>query len=126
MMSARSGREAEFQPELARRVGGYLGVVREPSGRHSHRKRGQSLWLDLGEAKDIAEVSVNGQLAGHAWHAPSRIDISHAATPSRNTVSICVANLWVNRLIGDQQPGARKITWTALATYTRNARLEYP
>jgi hypothetical protein len=34
-----------------------------------------------------------------------------------------VANLWVNRMIGDRQPGAQKITWTALPTYAANAPL---
>jgi hypothetical protein len=34
-----------------------------------------------------------------------------------------VANLWVNRLIGDQQPGAAKVTWTALPTYRVDAPL---
>ena len=29
----------------------------------------------------------------------------------------------VNRLIGDAQPGANKITWTALPTYTAAAPL---
>jgi hypothetical protein len=34
-----------------------------------------------------------------------------------------VANLWVNRLIGDQQPGAQKVTFTTIATYTPKAPL---
>jgi hypothetical protein len=85
--------------------------------------RGQPLWLDLGEAKEVAEVTVDGQLAGYAWHAPYRVDIGAVARPGRNTLQIRVANLWVNRLIGDQQPGATKVTWTALPTYTAKAPL---
>lgn len=34
-----------------------------------------------------------------------------------------VANLWVNRLIGDQQPGAAKVTWTDTDTYKATAPL---
>ncbi len=39
-----------------------------------------------------------------------------------------LANLWVNRLIGDaqpamQQPGAQKVTFTALPTYRADAPL---
>lgn len=81
------------------------------------------LWLDLGEAKEVAEVSVNGTLAGYAWHAPCRIDIGSTARPGRNQLQIRVANLWVNRLIGDQQPGATRITWTPMPTYLKSAPL---
>ncbi|MBV1686700.1 glycoside hydrolase [Novosphingobium sp. G106] len=87
-------------------------------------KRGDPLWIDLGEAKEVAEVSVNGKLAGSAWHAPYRVDIGAAAKPGRNALQVRVANLWVNRLIGDAQPGVTsKITWTALPTYKANAPL---
>lgn len=34
-----------------------------------------------------------------------------------------VGNLWVNRLIGDAQPGATKLTWTATKTYRADAPL---
>jgi hypothetical protein len=86
-------------------------------------KAGRPLWIDLGDAREIAEVSVNGRLAGSAWHAPYRIEIGGLVKPGRNRVEVRVANLWVNRLIGDAQPGATKHTWTALPTYTANAPL---
>ena len=84
---------------------------------------GQPLWLDLGKAHEIAEVLVNGQHAGYAWHAPYRIDISRHAKRGRNSLEVRVANLWVNRMIGDAQSGAEKITWTAMPTYTKDAPL---
>ncbi|HEX8056534.1 MAG TPA: glycosyl hydrolase, partial [Novosphingobium sp.] len=87
-------------------------------------KRGDPLWIDLGEAKEVAEVSVNGKLAGYAWHAPYRVDIGAVAKPGKNALQVRVANLWVNRLIGDAQPGVTsKITWTALPTYKASAPL---
>ena len=86
-------------------------------------KPGQPLWLDLGEAREVAEVVVNGQPAGFAWHAPYRVNIGAAARRGRNTLEVRVANLWVNRLVGDAQPGAQKITWTALPTYRADAPL---
>jgi hypothetical protein len=86
-------------------------------------KPGRPLWLDLGEAHEVAEVLVNGQHAGYAWHAPYRVDISAAVRPGRNRLEVRVANLWVNRLIGDAQPGAQKVTWTALPTYRADAPL---
>jgi hypothetical protein len=75
-------------------------------------KKGQPLWLDLGEAREVAEVTVNGKLAGYAWHAPYRVDLAAFAKPGRNALQVRVANLWLNRLIGDAQPGARKVTST--------------
>ncbi len=87
-------------------------------------KPGQPLWLDLGEAREVAEVSVNGKVAGSAWHAPYRVDIGVVTKRGNNQLSIRVANLWVNRLIGDAQPGVtKKITFTAMPTYRADAPL---
>ncbi|HEX7873651.1 MAG TPA: glycosyl hydrolase [Sphingobium sp.] len=86
-------------------------------------KTGQPLWIDLGEVRETAEVSVNGKVAGTAWHAPYRVDIGAVVKPGRNRIEVKVANLWVNRLIGDRQPGASKITWTALPAYRADAPL---
>lgn len=86
-------------------------------------KAGQPLWLDLGEAREVAEIDVNGRIAGYAWHSPYRVDISKVAKPGRNSLRVRVANLWVNRLIGDAQAGAQKVTWTATPTYTAKAPL---
>jgi hypothetical protein len=72
------------------------------------------VWLDLGVVNDLAEVWVNGKLAGTAWKPPYRVDISAFAKAGRNRIEIRSVNLWVNRLIGDVQPGIiRKITFTA-------------
>ena len=86
-------------------------------------KPGQPLWIDLGQVGELAEVSVNGRSAGAAWHAPYRVDIGRTAKPGRNSLEVRVANLWVNRLIGDAQHGANKITFTAMPTYRADAPL---
>jgi hypothetical protein len=86
-------------------------------------KPGAPLWLDLGEVGEIAEVTVNGKSAGYAWHKPYRVDVSGVVSPGRNALKVKVANLWVNRLIGDAQPDAAKITWTAVPTYRADAPL---
>ena len=91
-----------------------------PKGWHA----GRPLWLDLGEVREIAEVSVNGVKMGASWHAPYRLNIGGAVHGGRNHLHIRVANLWVNRLVGDAQPGvAQKITWTALPSYLKTAPL---
>ncbi|TRD12095.1 glycoside hydrolase [Erythrobacter insulae] len=57
--------------------------------------------LNLGQVETVANVRVNGQELGAVWTAPYAIDISTAVREGRNVVEIEVANLWVNRLIGD-------------------------
>ena len=47
-----------------------------------------------------------------------------ALKPGANTVEVGVTNLWVNRLIGDQQEGVtRKFTYTAQQFYRANSPL---
>jgi len=65
--------------------------------------KGNALWLNLGEVKNIAEVSVNGKPLGILWKPPFRADITGAAKPGKNTLEIKITNLWPNRLIGDEQ-----------------------
>ena len=86
-------------------------------------KAGQPLWLDLGKVGDVARLSVNGKVLGTLWHRPYRLDVGPAVRRGRNTLSVEVANLWVNRLIGDAQPDATKVTFTTVPTYLPDAPL---
>lgn len=80
--------------------------------------------LDLGNLDELARVSVNGKKVGIVWTPPFRLDITRYVHPGRNTLTIAVTNLWVNRLIGDQQPGAKhKYTFTSIPTYEADAPL---
>lgn len=81
------------------------------------------LWLDLGKVGDVAEVLVNGQPAGITWLAPDRVEIGSLVRPGINSLEVRVANLWVNRLIGDRQEGAEPVTFTAAPTYRPDAPL---
>jgi ketosteroid isomerase-like protein len=81
--------------------------------------------LGLGKVCVMAEVFVNGQNMGVAWKAPFKLDITSALKPGKNDLKIIVTNLWVNRLIGDAQPGVeKKITYTSLPFYQANAPLQ--
>ena len=62
-------------------------------------------------------------MAGTAWHAPYRVDIGAVTRRGRNQLEIRVANLWVNRMIGDAQPNATAVTWTGLSAYKADAPL---
>ena len=86
-------------------------------------RKGDDLWLDLGQVGDVAEVRLNGIVVGSAWRAPYRVPIAAAARPGKNLLEVRVANLWINRMIGDAQPGATKITYTPLKTYRADAPL---
>jgi alpha-L-rhamnosidase len=86
-------------------------------------KKGSQLWIDLGDVKNLAEVTVNGKNLGVVWHTPYRIDATSALKPGANEVSIKVINAWVNRLIGDEQPGATKYTFADVKPYKATSPL---
>jgi hypothetical protein len=74
---------------------------------------GHSLYLDLGEMFNIAEVIINGKNLGTCWKKPFIKDISQTVIPGTNTVELKVTNLWPNRLIGDQHlPEVERYTET--------------
>jgi hypothetical protein len=102
-------------------TGTYTKTVQAPA---DWLQNGAKLLLDLGDVKNIAEVTVNGKPLGILWKAPFRVDVTSAIKPGLNTFSIKVTNLWVNRLIGDQQPdAARKYTYTAMQFYRADSPL---
>ena len=61
------------------------------------------LFLDLGVVRNIASVRLNGQDLDVVWCAPWHVDVTAALKPGPNALEIRVANLWPNRLIGDEQ-----------------------
>jgi hypothetical protein len=66
--------------------------------------KGARFWLDLGDVRELANVRVNGVDLGILWKTPYRVDVTDAIKPGKNDIEIKVTNLWVNRMIGDQQP----------------------
>jgi hypothetical protein len=88
-------------------------------------KPGAELWIDLGQVKNLAEVSVNGKPLGIVWKTPYRVDATSALHPGSNTLEIRVTNGWANRIIGDRQPNATKTyTFTSPKFYKANAPLQ--
>jgi hypothetical protein len=82
------------------------------------------VWLDLGDVKNLAEVSVNGAPQGIVWKTPYRVDITSALKPGKNAVEIKVTNAWVNRIIGDRQPNVTKTyTFTSPKFYKADSKL---
>ncbi|MCC7493831.1 MAG: DUF3395 domain-containing protein [Fimbriimonadaceae bacterium] len=63
----------------------------------------QVVLLDLGKVKNFAEVTVNGQQLATLWMPPFRVDVTKALRAGENALEVRVTNLWVNRLIGDEE-----------------------
>jgi hypothetical protein len=81
-------------------------------------------WLDFGDVEDIANVVINGKDLGIVWKTPFRIDVAGALIEGENYIEIRVTNLWVNRMIGDQQPWSlRKYTFADFTPYKANSPL---
>jgi hypothetical protein len=85
---------------------------------------GARLVLDLGRVKEIAEVKVNGRPAGIAWRAPFQVDVTGSLKAGANRIEVKITNLWVNRLVGDEQPSAEKrTTFSTFKPYTKDSPL---
>jgi hypothetical protein len=91
------------------------------SGKATYRKsfdinpsdNSKRLFLDLGEARHVAEVRMNGKKLGILWCAPWRVEITEAVKPTSNVLEVDVINLWANRVIGDlNQPKEKRYTKT--------------
>jgi (4-O-methyl)-D-glucuronate---lignin esterase len=91
-----------------------------PTAWLAHHRR---IEIDLGTVKNLAEILVNGRSAGIAWKPPYRLDVTALLWPGTNHVSIRVTNLWPNRMIGDHQPGARKIAFASFDPFKADSPL---
>ena len=82
------------------------------------------VWIDLGDVKNLAEVSVNGKSLGIVWKTPFRVDATGALKAGKNTLEITVTDAWVNRIIGDRQPNVSKTyTFTSPKFYKADSKL---
>ncbi len=102
-------------------TGTYAKTIQVPA---DWMKSDARLWLDLGDVKNLAEVSINGKPLGIVWKTPFRVDMTGTIKPGANELEVKVTNLWVNRLIGDQQPNAaKKFTYTTQQFYRAESPL---
>jgi hypothetical protein len=65
----------------------------------AHRR----IYLDLGQVAVMAQVRLNNHDLGILWKPPFKMDVTAKLKTGRNSLNIQVTNLWINRLIGDQQ-----------------------
>ena len=94
------------------------------TARFEVKESARSLELDLGNVREIARVSVNGQDLGVVWKKPFRVELGTAAHAGWNDLTVEVTNLWPNRLIGDQQlPPEKRLTRTNITKFTKDSPL---
>ena len=84
------------------------------------------LYLSLGSVKNLASIRLNGRDLGTVWCPPWRVEIPAGALRARNNVlEITVANLWINRLVGDSAlPEEKRLTRTTWNPFQANSPLE--
>ena len=63
----------------------------------------RTAYLDFGRVAVIAEARLNGKQLGTLWKTPFRVAANSALRVGENTLELQVTNLWVNRMIGDEQ-----------------------
>jgi hypothetical protein len=63
---------------------------------------GSRTLLDLGAARDVVEVAVNGQAVATLWKPPYQVDVTGVLKPGTNRLEIKVTNEWTNRQVGDR------------------------
>ncbi len=117
------GSWSEEQDRSIRYFSGTATYIRDLVAPENWFESGDRLILDLGDVRELAQLSVNGQSLGVLWKPPYKADVTGSLHPGRNTLEVKVTNLWVNRLIGDQQPGVAAFTSTSTPTYRADAPL---
>ena len=87
------------------------------------KEKADGLAIDLGSVGQMADVFVNGEHVEFLWKAPYKVCYEGALKPGKNTIEVKVVNTWPNRLIGDAQPGAEKLTYTTMPFYQADSPL---
>lgn len=80
---------------------------------------GARLKLDLGDVQNLARVIVNGIAFPALWKPPFVLDVTSAMQGGENRLVIEVANVWANRLVGDEQEPA-DVVWGEERTGAHN------
>jgi hypothetical protein len=72
---------------------------------------GHRVMLDLGQVRNVADVTLNGKKLGILWKPPFAVDVTNAVRVGKNQLRVEVTNLWANRVAGDAKlPKEKRIT----------------
>lgn len=66
------------------------------------KNKGMKFHISAIPVNGMAKISVNGKTAGIVWTYPYEIEITPYLKAGENKLEIEVVNLWINRLIGDE------------------------
>lgn len=87
-------------------------------------EEGQYL-ISLGDVKVMARIKLNGKDLGIAWTTPWKLPVDGALKEGKNELEVEVANLWQNRLIGDERlPADKRVTFTTWRHYDADSPLQ--
>jgi hypothetical protein len=89
----------------------------------SRKNRRAPLSIDLGEVGQMADVFINGEHVDFLWKAPYKAQYTGKLRTGKNTIEVKVVNTWVNRLIGDAQPGVQGHSFTVVPFYKADSPL---
>ncbi len=78
----------------------------KPIPREALHQAGTRTWYDP-PIREVAQVFVNGKLAGSLWHPPYRLDVTALVHAGTNEIHIVVANTAINELAGRAAPDYR-------------------
>jgi hypothetical protein len=101
----------------------YLKTFDAPEGLASASSK-TSIFLDLGQVRQLAEVRLNGKGLGVLWAFPFRVEVTGVLEAAGNRLEIDVVNFWPNRIIGDQHlPPGEGRTRTNIRKLTKETPL---
>ena len=72
---------------------------------------GRRLELDLGQLRNVADVTLNDKPLGILWKPPYSYDVTGLIRSGKNELKVEIVNLWANRLVGDAKlPREKRVT----------------
>lgn len=82
--------------------------------------------LSLGLVKNLASIKLNERDLGIVWCDPWRVAVPEGIIQQQNNkLEISVANLWINRLIGDSGlPQEKRLTWIPGSPFHPDSQLQ--
>ena len=83
-------------------------------------------WLDMGDVREIADVTLNHQRAGVTWKRPYALDATKWIQPGENTIEIRVTNLLINRVLGQPDPDYSRLPSRRFPLPEEKKRIAHP
>ena len=92
-------------------LAGFAGTARYRIEFDAPQKRADAWLLDLGDVREAARVSLNGEPVGNAWSLPFTLRLPGNLRPRGNLLEIEVTNLPANRI---RDLDLRKVDWKVM------------